>query len=143
MLGIMPFARELLRQGTQVVIAANELPSINDITASELDIVLPDIAQQDDIICKAVADQRLKIISSGNDLPVIDLTKLSEELVTHAKDADLIVLEGMGRSIETNLKAKFSCDSVNIGMIKHPEVAACLGGRLFDCVIKFSPGVES
>lgn len=23
------------------------------------------------------------------------------------------------------------------GMIKHPEVAACLGGRLYDCVCKF------
>lgn len=30
-LGILTFARELLRRGTQVVLAANELPSINDV----------------------------------------------------------------------------------------------------------------
>ncbi|KAF3325548.1 pantothenate kinase 4 [Carex littledalei] len=35
-LGILPFARELLRRGTQVILAANDLPSINDITYPEL-----------------------------------------------------------------------------------------------------------
>lgn len=40
-LGILPFARELLRRGTQVVLAANDLPSINDVTYPELfDIIL-------------------------------------------------------------------------------------------------------
>jgi damage-control phosphatase, subfamily II, stand-alone protein len=34
--GILPFARELLRRGTRVSLAANETPSINDITAAEL-----------------------------------------------------------------------------------------------------------
>jgi uncharacterized protein with ATP-grasp and redox domains len=39
-LGILPFARELLRRGIQVVLAANELPAINDVTYTELtDIV--------------------------------------------------------------------------------------------------------
>lgn len=41
--GMLPFARELLRAGTRVVIAANELPSINDITAAELDALLPQV----------------------------------------------------------------------------------------------------
>ena len=34
--GILPFCRELIKAGTRVVIAANEKPSINDITAEEL-----------------------------------------------------------------------------------------------------------
>jgi hypothetical protein len=34
--GMLPFARELLRRGTRVTLAANETPSINDITAAEL-----------------------------------------------------------------------------------------------------------
>lgn len=38
---MLPFARELLRHGTQVVIAANSAPAINDITAAELDALLP------------------------------------------------------------------------------------------------------
>lgn len=35
-LGILPFARELLRLGTDVVLAANTDPAINDVTAAEL-----------------------------------------------------------------------------------------------------------
>jgi uncharacterized protein with ATP-grasp and redox domains len=35
-LGILPFARELLQRGTKVVLAANDMPTINDITYEEL-----------------------------------------------------------------------------------------------------------
>jgi hypothetical protein len=66
------------------------------------------------------------------------LLQVSAELAAEAVDADLVVLEGMGRGIETNLLASFTCDSMKLGMIKHPEVAACIpGGRLYDCVCKF------
>lgn len=47
---------------------------------------------------------------------------MSHALVTACKDVDLVVLEGMGRAIETNLNAELSCDKLNLGMIKHPEV---------------------
>ena len=40
----VPF-RELLRQGTEVVLVGNTLPAINDITVSELVSVLEDVAQ--------------------------------------------------------------------------------------------------
>ena len=59
-----------------------------------------------------------------------------------ASDADFIVLEGMGRGIETNLRARFSCDALRVGMIKHPEVAAALGGRMYDCVVRFERGAS-
>ena len=39
-----------------------------------------------------------------------------------AGDADLIILEGMGRGIETNLHARFRVDALKLGMIKHKEV---------------------
>lgn len=42
--GMLPLARELLRLGTTVIIAANSLPSINDITAAELEALLPQVA---------------------------------------------------------------------------------------------------
>ncbi len=32
------------------------------------------------------------------------------------------------------------CDSFKLGMVKHPEVAASLGGRMYDCVLCFTPG---
>jgi len=65
---------------------------------------------------------------------------VSPELAAEALDADLVVFEGMGRGIETNLRASLACDSLKLGMIKHPEVAACIpGGRMYDCVCKFDP----
>ena len=63
--------------------------------------------------------------------------QVSRELAAVVEDVDLVVLEGMGRGIETNLRAAFACDALKLGMIKHPEVAAELGGRLYDCVCKF------
>ena len=33
-----------------------------------------------------------------------------------------------GRASETNLETAFDCDALRIGMVKHPEVAQCLGG---------------
>ncbi|XP_057992510.1 damage-control phosphatase At2g17340-like isoform X3 [Hevea brasiliensis] len=136
-LGILPFARELLRPGTQVVLAANSLPSINDVTYPEL---IEFISKWKDGSGKPVAvdTSNLLIANSGNDLPVIDLASVSQELAYLSSDADLIILEGMGCGIETNLYAQFKCDSLKIGMVKHPEVAQFLGGRLYDCVFKYN-----
>ena len=83
------------------------------------------------------------VCSSGSDLPVIDLARLSPGMVAEAEGADLVVLEGMGRAIETNLRARFTCDSLKLGMVKHPEVATCLGGELYDCVCKFDVGTAA
>lgn len=136
-LGILPFARELLRRGTQVVLAANDLPSINDVTYPELfDIILKLKDENGQLM--GVDISNLLIANSGNDLPVIDLTRVSQELAYLATDADLVILEGMGRGIETNLYAQFKCDSLKIAMVKHPEVAQFLGGRLYDCVFKYN-----
>ncbi|KAJ0641185.1 putative damage-control phosphatase [Helianthus annuus] len=136
-LGILPFARELLRCGTQVVLAANDLPSINDVTYHELLEIISKLKDENGKLM-GVDTQNLLIANSGNDLPVIDLSSVSQELAYLASDADLVVLEGMGRGIETNLYAQFKCDSLKIGMVKHPEVAQFLGGRLYDCVFKFN-----
>ncbi len=89
----------------------------------------------------------LRVVSSGNALPVIDLRHVSAELCDVVRQAsstdtpvDLVVLEGMGRGIETNLRARLSCDCLKLAMIKHPEVAQHLKGRLYDGVIKFTAG---
>jgi damage-control phosphatase, subfamily II, stand-alone protein len=65
--------------------------------------------------------------------------QVSRELAAEAEDADLVVIEGMGRSIETNLWAEFKVESLKIAMAKHPEVAQSLKGRLYDCVINYAP----
>lgn len=136
-LGILPFARELLKRGTQVVLAANDLPSINDVTYPELIEIISKLKDESGKLI-GVDTSNLLIANSGNDLPVIDLTRISQELAYLASDADLVILEGMGRGIETNLYAQFKCDSLKIGMVKHPEVAQFLGGRLYDCVFKYN-----
>lgn len=139
-LGILPFARELLRRGTQVVLAANDSPALNDITYLELVDIISKVKVVEDgkELFFGVDAQNLLVVNSGNDLPVIDLSSISPELALISVDTDLVVLEGMGRAIETNLYALFKCDALKIGMVKHSEVAEFLGGRLFDCVIKFT-----
>lgn len=143
-LGMLPLARELLWRGTDVVLAANEHPSINDITAAELQPLLQAAAAADDsVLAGAVAAGRIRVVSSGNDIGVIDLSRVSPAIAAEAETADLVILEGMGRGIETNLNAKFKCDVMNLGLIKHPEVAEMLGGRMYDCVCRFTPAPSS
>ena len=143
-LGMLPLARELARRGTRVTLAANSVPSINDVTAEELSSqILPVAAAADAVIRDALADGRLRVIASGSDLPVIDLRKLSPALCDAVADAQLVILEGMGRAIETNLRASFKVDALCLGMVKHVEVAAALGGGpLYGCVCRFSLGPE-
>ncbi|CAM0912261.1 unnamed protein product [Alopecurus aequalis] len=136
-LGILPFARELLRRGTKVILAANDMASINDITYLELVEIVNKLKDENGKLA-GVDVSDLLVANSGNDLPVIDLSSVSPELAYMASDADLVVLEGMGRGIETNLYAQMKCDSIKVGMVKHPEVAQFLGGRLYDCVFKFN-----
>jgi len=143
-LGMIPFIRELIRRGTEVVVAANSVPSINDITALELEEQIIPFLKSDELgdatLKDAIESGRLRVVASGSDMPVIDLRYLSKEIVEEARDADLVVLEGMGRGIETNLYARFSIDSVKLAMVKHKEVATLLGGELYDCVCKFDEG---
>jgi uncharacterized protein with ATP-grasp and redox domains len=141
-LGMLPLARELVRRGTRVILAANSVPSINDVTADELAALMPKAAAGDAVFTSALADGRLTIMPSGNDLPVIDLRHVSPELAAAAAEADLVILEGMGRGIETNLTAVFTCEVLCLGMIKHTEVAQALGDTpLFGCVCRYdAPG---
>ena len=44
-LGMLPLAREFLRYGVEVVLCANTLPAINDITASELRSLIEQVAE--------------------------------------------------------------------------------------------------
>eukprot|EP00793_Prasinoderma_coloniale_P003745 PRCOL_00003121-RA len=136
-LGMLPLCRALARRGTKVVIASNHTPSLNDMTAAELKLALPRV--HDEQVHRLLECGMLSVVDSGSDDPVIDLSKISRELAEAAADADLVVLEGMGRGIETNLNAELTCDRLNLGMVKHPEVAESLGGRLYDVVCKYVP----
>jgi len=59
-----------------------------------------------------------------------------------SEQADLIVIEGMGRAIHTNLDAQFSCDSLKVAVLKNRWLARRFGGEMFSVVFKFEPGQQ-
>ncbi|KAG1655241.1 hypothetical protein FOA52_007973 [Chlamydomonas sp. UWO 241] len=143
-LGMLPLARELLRAGAEVVLAANAAPSCNDVTVPELECVLRIAALLDATLAECVASGALRVVASHSErLPVIDLAALSDGAASECECADLVVLEGMGRAIESNLYARFSgADVWKLGMIKHRPVAESLGGRLYDCVCRYDAAAD-
>jgi type II pantothenate kinase len=146
-LGMLPLARELLRGGTRVILTANTTPSLNDVTHDELVDLVERIAAFDEVIRAAKADGELHTVPSGNHAPLIDLSKVSPELAAavEAHGVDLVVLEGMGRAVESNFAARLTCDTLKLAMIKDRGVAEGLGEiapgtELYDLVMKFEPG---
>jgi uncharacterized protein with ATP-grasp and redox domains len=103
--GVIPFARYkydltfryLMSKGAKVILAANSEPSLNDITATELEVLMERIICVDEVIASAWKSDKLKVMESGSASPTIDLGRLDAALVKECRDCDLIVLEGMGR----------------------------------------------
>jgi len=141
LLGMIPFARELLRHGTGVILTANEAPSLNDVTHDELTELIQQIAETDTIVSEALRSGALELVSSGNDAPLIDLTRINPQLAAavQRREADLCVIEGMGRAIETNFNASFTCDTLKLAMIKDLGVGEAMGAALYDLVLRFDP----
>lgn len=139
-LGMIPFARDLLTRGTGVVIAANTYPSLNDITYNELRPLIESIGGSDEVIGQALQSGVLEIVPSGNGTPLFDLTRCSNEMLDAVtrREPDLIVLEGMGRALETNFRAEFTCDAIRVAMVKDAGVARFVGGGLYDLVFGFT-----
>ena len=73
--GMLPLARALIKKGTIVVMAANSVPSINDVTARELQGIVQAAGDIDSILGRGLKEGILTVVESGNDLPVIDLKK--------------------------------------------------------------------
>lgn len=161
-LGMLPLARELLRRGTEVVLVANSLPALNDVTAMELPDIVAEAAKHCEILRRAAeaggllvdaminiqdgskedspSVPPLMVVENGCGSPCIDLRQVSSELAAAAKDADLIILEGMGRAIHTNFNARFNCDALKLAMVKNQRLAEkLLKGNIYDCVCRFEP----
>lgn len=54
-------------------------------------------------------------------------------------DADLIILEGMGRAVHTNLNAKFKVDSLKLAVLKNEWLANSLGAEQFAVLFAYEP----
>jgi type II pantothenate kinase len=135
--GILPFTRYLLQRGTQVVLAANTHPSVNDITAKELSFILENITEK--TLSQCYKSEQLKVVATGSGAPCLSFVQLSEEVSVESKDVDLVVIEGMGRAIHTNFYAKFMVDCVKIGAFKNPQIAKELGAKIYDALLLFEP----
>ncbi len=138
-LGCVPLARQLALWGSRVVLAANDLPSLNDVTVPELSRVLRELSERDSTLRRLLKTDRIAAVGTGNDAPLIDLSRISDECNRAAAGSDFVILHGMGRAIETNYEAQFSCDVLKIAMIKDEMVARRLGGKNFDVVCRFEP----
>ncbi|KAJ4752782.1 hypothetical protein LUZ62_045483 [Rhynchospora pubera] len=160
-LGMLPLARELLRRGTEVVLVANSLPALNDVTANEIPGIVAEAAKHCDTLRRAaeaggllldamagIEDESkastvsvpLMVVENGCGSPCIDFRQVSSELAEAAKEADLIILEGMGRALHTNLNVRFKCDALKLAMIKNQRLAEKLfGGNIYDCICRFEP----
>jgi type II pantothenate kinase len=136
-LGILPLTRWLAGRGTRVVLLANDEPALNDITVSELRQLLADLTQRDSVLAALCAHGMLTVAGSGGGTPLIDLRYISDECNAACADADLLILEGMGRSLESNFDTGFKCPCVKICMIKEPIIAQRMGGKVFDVVFRF------
>jgi uncharacterized protein with ATP-grasp and redox domains len=138
-LGAIPLMRWLARRGTHVVLAANQRPTLNDMTLTDVNAWWPRIIAAE----PSLADLPIQRVGTGTGEPLIDLSQISEELNDAAAGADLVILEGMGRGVESNLEAEFSCDALILAMIKDAMVAARHGGKVFDVVCRFRAGSSS
>jgi type II pantothenate kinase len=137
-LGVMPFARELALAGVRIVLAANEHGSLNDITADEAAAMVERLAGLDQDLGDLVRGGMFEVVSTGTSLPLLDLSEVSDELNEAANGADLVVLEGMGRAVETNRQAAFTVDALRLCMIKNEWVASKIGGKNFDVVCGYA-----
>jgi len=138
-LGMIPLARDLLRRGTSVVLTANTEPSLNDVTHSELVGLVARVAEFDLIMRNAHESGQLQLVESGNWAPLIDLARVSPELaaVCDSLPIDLVVLEGMGRSMESNPYCKLDCDVLRLAMVKDLGVSEAFGAELFDLIMRY------
>jgi type II pantothenate kinase len=163
-LGMLPLTRELLRRGTEVVLVANSLPALNDVTASELPTIVAEAAKHCDILRKAaeaggllvdamVTDReesvqnvssvpRLMVVENGCGSPCIDFRQVSSDLAAAANEADLVILEGMGRALHTNFNARFKCEALKLAMVKNQRLAEkIVNGNIYDCICRYEPAV--
>ncbi|XP_036328282.1 4'-phosphopantetheine phosphatase-like [Rhagoletis pomonella] len=138
-LGMLPFVRALLQRGTKVLLCANTEPSLNDVTSRELSDLLDKCCKYCNVLAHAWHDQRLLVYANGQRGPCLDMRTLPVELceAIQKHETDLLVIEGMGRALHTNLYAKFNCETLKLAVIKNKWLAEHLGGDTFAVICKY------
>lgn len=63
---------------------------------------------------------------------------IDAEIAKKMAEVDLLVIEGMGRAIHTNLEAEFNCEALRVGVVKDHWFSIRLGGGMFACICKYN-----
>jgi len=138
-LGVMPFVRWLLNRDAdaQVILAANTTPSVNDVTADELKLLLQRVA----LIDPKLPVNRIHILAQGSSGPCLDMRRVDAKFASESADADFVVIIGMGRSIHTNFHARFHVPSLKLAVFKNKSAAEYLGANNYDGMCLFEDAV--
>ena len=136
-LGCLPLARALGKRGATVYLIANDLPCYNDITLPECRAVLRALTEDDETLGFLFRTQRIRLVGSGSGTPQLDFCNISAACNQAAQRTDLLILLGMGRALESNWNASFTCPTLKIAILKDEWIARNLGGKLFDLVCRF------
>lgn len=136
-LGILPMVREWLHLHTKVVLVGNSLPALNDMTYKEIKICINEAAIYCNIFQDAINEGQLIFKENGQKGPCLDLTDLPEDLCNAMETADFVILEGMGRAVQTNLYAKFNVDCLKLAVLKNEWLAKSLGASQFYVICDF------
>lgn len=134
--GAVPLVRELALAGTKIVLAANDQPCMGVITADETAAVVEQLSVVDDDLAALIQGGMIEVVGTGQTTPLLDLSSVSDELNEAAQDAELVILEGMGKTIN-NINAAFKTDALMVAMLKDSRIASQLNGELCDCVCKY------
>lgn len=71
-LGIIPFAREFLRNGAKVIICANSSPALNDLTYREMVALAPELKRADKDLKHFIETEQMMFVQSGQESPCLD-----------------------------------------------------------------------
>nr|CAD7442257.1 unnamed protein product [Timema bartmani] len=123
-----------------VILCANSAPALNDVTHVELVGVLKQVAEICGVIRRGLEEGRLVTMETGQGGPCLDLSRLDQSLAAALQEkVDLVVIEGMGRAVHTNLHAVFTCECLKMAVIKNRWLANRLGGDMFSVICKVHP----
>eukprot|EP00951_Prasinocladus_malaysianus_P016734 scaffold130879_cov34-Prasinocladus_malaysianus.AAC.1 len=133
---------------TRVALAANSTPALNDITHAELAGFVQAASERDPVLAGLVRDGRLVCLPSGQPSTLLDLGTCGPELNEWVRrqpaepEEWLVVLDGMGRSLESNWRAadfmRPGVDVLSLAMVKSEINATRLGAEVYDCVVRLN-----
>jgi len=137
--GILPLVREFLTRGTKVILCTNSNPAVNDMTYGEMVSLLREASKEHLWLGSSLQDHSLKLAATGQGSPCLDLSRVSQDLINLVTQmgTDLVIIEGMGRAIHTNLYAKMKSEVIKLAVIKNKWLAQRLGGDVFSVVFSY------